>query len=313
MRTGISYFKTFSKMMWLFMALLLVVFMAGCDRDHGVPGGGAGGVVDPGPAGAAPNLGTAAPFGIIAYDAITISAGHIYGDVALTQPAPGGTIASVTGAGTNDGGVAPLLTSTAVTDSSGVNPGIIIAADNGSATQIAGLPQLLVDERAAFDDLMGRAAPATSLTTAASALGVSGGTFLAPSPDLSGFVLSPGIYEATGTYGLSNVSGPLVLDGEGNPDAVFIIRSTAVGPSGFTSTTGSVVLRNGARPTNVFWVMDNLTVGGGTFFQGTVVAGHAITLGAFANVEGRMLAGALGLVSGAITLANEAVISVPAP
>jgi len=60
-------------------------------------------------------------------------------------------------------------------------------------------------------------------------------------------------------------------------------------------------------------VVDNLTVGGNTFFQNTIVAGHIITLGTFANVEGRMLAGALGLVSGAITLANEAVISVPAP
>ena len=34
MRTGTSYFKAFSKMIW-FMALLLVVFSAGCDRDHG--------------------------------------------------------------------------------------------------------------------------------------------------------------------------------------------------------------------------------------------------------------------------------------
>jgi len=36
MRTGTRYSKTFSKMMWL-MALLLVVFTAGCDRDHGAP------------------------------------------------------------------------------------------------------------------------------------------------------------------------------------------------------------------------------------------------------------------------------------
>ncbi len=34
MRTDTSYSKIFSKMMW-FMALLLVVFTAGCDRDHG--------------------------------------------------------------------------------------------------------------------------------------------------------------------------------------------------------------------------------------------------------------------------------------
>ncbi len=34
MRTGTSYSKAFSKMIW-FMALLLAIFTAGCDRDHG--------------------------------------------------------------------------------------------------------------------------------------------------------------------------------------------------------------------------------------------------------------------------------------
>ena len=38
MRTGTRYFKTFSKMMWMF-ALLLVVFSAGCDRDLGISKG----------------------------------------------------------------------------------------------------------------------------------------------------------------------------------------------------------------------------------------------------------------------------------
>ena len=54
-----------------------------------------------------------------------------------------------------------------------------------------------------------------------------------------------------------------------------------------------------------------MTIGGSTFFQGTVVAGHVIVLGTFANVEGRMLAGALGLVSGALTLSGANVITVP--
>jgi hypothetical protein len=263
----------------------------------------------PGPAGAPPILGTAAPFGIIAYDAITISAGHIYGDVALTQPAPAGTIASVTGAGTNDSGSAPSLASSDVTTSNGVTPGVIDAADNGPLTA-AQLAQLLADLRAAYDDLNTRAAPVTVLTTPASAAGVSGGTFAAAT-DLSGFVLSPGIYTSPATYGLSDTNGPLVLDAGGNADAVFIIRSTQLGPSGLTSTTGSVVLQGGAQSKNVFWVLDNLTIGSATFFQGTVVAGHAITLGTFANVQGRMLAGALGLVSGAITLASTSTITVP--
>lgn len=268
--------------------------------------------VVPGPAGAGPVLATVAPHGIIAFDAITNSAGpsHIYGDVALTQA--GGTIASVTGPGSNDGGVAPTLTSSMVTDSYSVptTPGLITAADNGTPVKIAALPQLLVDLRAVYDDLMLRAAPVTPLTTIASATNQAGGTF-AGATDLSGYVLSPGIYTSTLTYGLSNALGPLVLDAGGNADAVFIIRSSGLGISGLTSTTGSVLLQGGAQSKNVYWVVDNATIGGGTFFQGTLVSGHAITLLGFANVEGRMLAGALGLVSGAITLTSTNIVTVP--
>jgi hypothetical protein len=261
---------------------------------------------NPGPAGAAPDLKTAAPYGIMAWDAITINAGsHIYGDVAL----PGGVAASVVGPGTNDGGVAPNLTSSAVTNSAGVTPGQINTTDNGTLTP-AQLTQLQTDLNDAYNDLNTRAAPVTPLTTIASAAGQSGGTFAA-APDLSGYVLSPGIFTTTGTYGLSNALGPLVLDAGGNPDAVFIIRSTAVGPSGLTSTTGSVVLQGGAQAKNIFWLVDNATIGGGTFFQGTVVAGHVITLNTFANVQGRMLAGALGVASGAITLSGTNIVTVP--
>jgi hypothetical protein len=264
----------------------------------------------PGPAGAAPNLGTAAPFGIIAYNAITNSAGasHIYGDVALTQPGPGGTIASVTGPGFNDAGIAGMLTSSGVTNSNGTHPGLITAADNGTAINKAALPQLLSDLGAAYADLKTRAAPAVLPVFPA---GGGGGDFVAAAPDLSGWILTPGIYTTTGTYALSNTLGPLVLDAQNNPDAVFIIRSTGLGISGLTSTTGSVVLQGGAQSKNVYWLVDNLTVGGGTFFQGTVVAGHAITLLSFANVEGRMLAGSLGLVSGALTLTSTNIITVP--
>lgn len=296
MRTGTGYSKKFSKVMWLF-ALLLVVFTVGCDRDHG---GAAGG--DPGPAGPAPNLGLASTYGIIAFNAITNSAGpsHVYGDVALT----GGVIASAVGF--IDGGAAPLLTSTLVTNSDGVTPGLITASDNGTAANIASLPQLQADLNAAYLDLLGRAAPAVLPVFP---YGSGGGDFAAAAPDLSGWVLSPGIYTTTATYALSNTMGPLVLDAEGNADAVFIIRSTAVGPSGLTSTSGSVVLQNGAQSKNVFWLVDNATIGAGTFFQGTVVAGSTITLLGFANVEGRMLAGALG--AGAITLTDTNVITVP--
>lgn len=264
--------------------------------------------VNTGAAGALPDLKTAAPYGVMAWDAMTVNAGsHIYGNVAL----PGGVVASVVGTGgVNDGGVAPNLTSSAVTNSAGVTPGQISATNNGTLTP-AQLTQLQADLNSVYTtDLQVRAAPVTPLTTIASAANVSGGTF-GVATDLSGYVLSPGIYTSPATYGLSNTSGPLVLDAKGNANAVFIIRSTQAGPSGITSTTGSVVLQGGAQAKNVFWVMDNATIGASTFFQGTVVAGHVITLNSGAIVQGRMLAGALGLVSGAITLTGNNTVTVP--
>jgi hypothetical protein len=282
-------------------------------------------VLGPGPAGGVILPKEIAPYGLIAYDAITDASGsivicsHLYGDVALVEPASaGGTIASVVGKGFNDITGTPLK-STCVTNSDGTHPGVIDAANNGTLTGTQ-LANLLTEMKSVFDDLNQRAAPSTALTTPASvaALPVNGGggTFTPAfsSPDLSGYVFIPGIYTTNGTYGLSDTNGPLILDAQGNSDAVFIIRSTASGASGLTSTNGSVVLQNGAQAKNVFWVLDNLTLGAGTFFQGTVVSGHVIKLGLGTNVEGRMWTGALVPTlagSGALTLDGTNVITVP--
>ena len=84
-------------------------------------------------------------------------------------------------------------------------------------------------------------------------------------------------------------------------------------PSDITTTTGSVILQGGANPNNVYWVMTATATignGSGTIFQGTVVAGLAVTVNG-ANVQGRMLAGASG--SGALTMTTGYVITVPTP
>jgi hypothetical protein len=270
--------------------------------------------IGPGPAGAV-DLKSVAPFGIIAFDAITDSSAsiptssHIYGDVALTEPSI--TIAAAVGPGFNNVGTPTLLKSTSVTTSDGVSPGLITAPDNGLPANIAALPQLLTDLEGVYTDLTARAVTGGALTVPpVPPLPLPlGGTFPSGGIDLSGWVLGPGVYTTAGPYGLSDTNGSLVLDAQGNADAVFIIRSFDA--TGLTSTTGSVVLQNGAQSKNIFWVAPNVTIGGGTFFQGTVVAGHVITLKGFANVEGRMLAGALGSTSGAITLTATNIITVP--
>jgi hypothetical protein len=245
---------------------------------------------DPGPAGPAPILGSAATYGLIASDAMTISAApttHIYGDVALIN---------------NDSFVGFALTGVPPAVSSIYVSGQINSKTLGNP---AATIQAQQDLNAAYFELQSRLAPPVPVV-----FGGGGGTFVSvAATELSGMLLSPGTYSvaipASQTLALSAVNGPLVLDAQGNPDAIFIFKSSAM-----TTTTGSVVLKNGAQPKNIYWlVSSDATIGNGasTFFQGTVVAGNTITVGLNTSVQGRMLAGALG--AGAIT--NAGVISVP--
>jgi hypothetical protein len=243
---------------------------------------------NPGLAGPAPDLKTASTYGLIASSAMTISAipqTHIYGDVAL--------INNDAFTGFAFGGTIPLPTSSYVTPRT--SPGIN-GPSRGSAADAA---QAQIDLAAAYANLWGRS-PTTN--------------YAAGATQLSGLVLTPGIYRAgtpvaADTFALDNSSGPLVLDAQGNSDAVFIFQANDI-----TTTTGSVILQNGAQPKNVFWVMAaTATIGNGSssIFQGTVVAGLDITVNG-ANVQGRMLAGASG--TGALTIsAGGSFITVPAP
>ena len=255
-------------------------------------------VPTPGAAGAAPDLASADTFGIIANDAITNSGAtlmHLYGDVALA----GTTSTSAALVAFTLGGSPTVPTSPRVT-------GQIITTDRGNW---ALLPQLRLDLQSTYThNKIGsaRVAPASVPTPTGN-----GGTFASGVVDLTGMVLRPGIYAvgtATDTFALSNDAGPLVLDAQGNADAVFIFQADTM-----TTTTGSIVLQGGANPKNVFWVMtNNVTIGTNTFFQGTIVAGQTITINANTIVEGRMLAGAdISAPVGTGNLTVSGVITVP--
>ncbi len=104
---------------------------------------------------------------------------------------------------------------------------------------------------------------------------------------LGGQVLIAGVYDsvAGAAFGLT---GTLTLDGDGDPNSVFILRTGAA----LTTAAASVVLlTNGASACNVFWLVnDAATLGATTAFRGTIIAGAAITLGAGATIDGRALA-----------------------
>jgi hypothetical protein len=256
----------------------------------------------PGPAGAAPDLGTAAPYGIIASNAITGSpATHIFGNVALTLPSS--TSTSVVGL--FDSGVLPFKRSNEVTDSTNTTPGLIDTTDNGNS---AALPQLQIDLAAAYNNNKWgsptRVPAGVALTVPLTPPEPNGGIFRTGVVDLGGMVLGPGTYAVFAPADTYALSTPLVLDAQGNADAVFVFQASDI-----TTTTGSVVLINGAQAKNVFWVMTaTATIGTNTFFQGTIVTGNALTVNTGASVQGRMLAAATG--AGALVVSG-AVITVP--
>ena len=98
--------------------------------------------------------------------------------------------------------------------------------------------------------------------------------------------LLPGVHCYASTLGLT---GTLTLDGQNNPNAVFII---SVGSS-LTTGVGSVVqLINGAQACNVFWAITlDATIGVGSTFVGNTLAGRDITGNTNAHLFGRALAG----------------------
>ncbi|GHH65822.1 ice-binding family protein [Promicromonospora soli] len=110
--------------------------------------------------------------------------------------------------------------------------------------------------------------------------------------DLGGQTLAPGVYNASSSIGLT---GTVTLDGEGDPNAVFIFQ---VGSTLTTASASTVALLNDAQACNVFWqIGSSATLGTDTTFVGTIMALTSITANTGATVDGRALAR-----NGAVTL-----------
>jgi multidrug efflux pump subunit AcrA (membrane-fusion protein) len=100
----------------------------------------------------------------------------------------------------------------------------------------------------------------------------------------------------------------MVLDAGGNANAVWVFQ---IGSS--LTSNADVTLANGAQAKNVFWVpTSDATIGVGTTFNGTIVAGRDATSSGGATINGRILAGAI--TAGTIALnGTPSTINVPAP
>ena len=191
---------------------------------------------------------------------------------------------------TASGAVGNTGTAPRINGDVGTANGAITGFGLGQVTGIAhsndGLAaQAALDVRAAYADL-GQRACGTTLTT------------LGGNPQ----TLIPGVYCTAGAVALT---GSLVLDAQGDPDALFIFKIVGA----LTSVPdATVTLVNGASSHNVFWyVVGAVALAAPTTFQGAVICDGAVSL-----ADGVIMEGQAFSVLGAIALYNNVITANPA-
>lgn len=148
---------------------------------------------------------------------------------------------------------------------------------------VASLAQ--ADLTTAYNDAAGRT-PTTAITA-----------------DLGGTTLTSGVYNSAASIG---VTGPLTLDAQGDPEAVFIFQA---GSTLTTASNSEIKLINGARYCRIFWqVGSSVTLGTNSKFVGHVFALMSITANNGATVQGQLLAR-----NGAVTLDNNTIMNGTVP
>jgi hypothetical protein len=168
------------------------------------------------------------------------------------------------------------------TSITGFPPGIVVppgTIDNANAAAA----QAQSDLTAAYVDAAGR--PLNATTTA----------------DLGNLILVGGVY-AGPSKGALSLTGPLTLDGAGDPSSVFIFQTDS---TLITASSSTVTLINSAQECNVFWqVGSSATLGTNSVFAGNILALTSITVTTGVTVHGRALAR-----NGAVTLDTDTFIS----
>ncbi|WP_223477054.1 ice-binding family protein [Oricola indica] len=118
--------------------------------------------------------------------------------------------------------------------------------------------------------------------------------------ELGGMTLLPGAYNFDSSAGLS-AGQTLTLDGNGDPDATFVINIGSTLTAGSGST---VLLQNGAQGGNVFFrVGSSATLDTSANFVGQIVAYTSITL----NTSADILCGAALARNGAVALDSNTI------
>lgn len=161
-----------------------------------------------------------------------------------------------------------------------------VGTNSGSSTGFGNVNGVMHDNDGAS------AACSTDLLVAYGQLNSATPTFFPASLLGNGATLYAGVYKITGTASL-NLN--LTLDGQGNPNAIFIFQLQGA----FSANASSkIILTNGAKACNVFWKVEGLvSLATGTTMRGTIIANNAaIEMSSGVTLEGRAFS-----TTGAIT------------
>ena len=114
--------------------------------------------------------------------------------------------------------------------------------------------------------------------------------------DQIGNTFHPGVHSTAGAFANT---GTITLDGDGDPNAIFVFQiDAAMGPA----DGSNVLLVDGATASHVFWQVNGaVTVSANASLPGTLLVDGAITLGNGVVLVGRALA------TGAVTMANNTI------
>ena len=117
--------------------------------------------------------------------------------------------------------------------------------------------------------------------------------------NLGGQKLYRGVYKSTD--GLEISSGDLILDAQHDTTSVFIFQMETT----FTMSAGrQIILTNGAKASNVFWIVGSSAVFETTVTTvGTIIAYASISLKTNAKVNGRVLA-----LNGSVTMDSNTIV-----
>src|SRR5680860_1537222 len=189
--------------------------------------------------------------------------------------------------GITDAGAASVITgNVGLSPAAGSGIGLLCTQVTGTiyAVDATGLPcftvngPLLVTAKNDLDTAYTDAANRTPVTTV--------------NTELGGQTVTPGVYTTASTaLQITAGAGPLVLDAQNDPSAVFIFEGSDAEAGALTvGSGGTVSLINAASACNVFWRVYGATIGTTAVFKGNILALTSITVADGADIEGSLLA-----------------------